>query len=160
MPDAASADLHDVSAFKALCLKNPKWIRGGIAFEQRPNVWELLSGSRVYGGRLENPLNYYRALVKQSANIPSKQRKDIKADVPRTMQEHQKFKTKAAQAEMDRILSAYCVRNPTVSSANRPDGAARAACLRSNCSRLTRILCVSPLLRWAIANRCRTCVVF
>lgn len=30
------------------------------------------------------------------------------------MQDHARFKTKAAQAELDRILSAYCVRNPTV----------------------------------------------
>ena len=50
----------------------------------------------------------------QSANMPSKQKKDIRADITRTMQEHPKFKTKPAQAELDRILSAYCVRNPTV----------------------------------------------
>jgi len=46
--------------------------------------------------------------------MPSKQKKDIRADITRTMQEHPKFKTKPAQAELDRILSAYCVRNPTV----------------------------------------------
>jgi len=65
IPSPRDADLEDVRAFKALCAKNPKWIRGGIAFEQRPDVWELLSGSRVYGGRLENPINYYKSLVKQ-----------------------------------------------------------------------------------------------
>jgi hypothetical protein len=115
IPDPNEADLEEVREFRNYLGKNnAKNVRSGIAFEQRSDVWELLSGSRIYGGRLENPINYYKSLVKQSHLIPPKLKKDIRADIPRTMQEHAKFKTKKAQDELNRILSAYCVRNPTI----------------------------------------------
>ncbi len=50
----------------------------------------------------------------QMSNVPQKTRRDIRADIPRTLQSHPKFRANDGRLQLERVLCAFSLRNPII----------------------------------------------
>ena len=87
-------------------------VHEGIPEQIRPEVWQVMSGAEEE--RSMYPSDYYTSLVEQigSARLRYDAVSEIKKDVHRTLATHSQFRTEEGQAALERVLSAYFLRNP------------------------------------------------
>lgn len=82
----------------------------GIPAVLRPRVWSVLTGVSPY--RAQYPAEYYHALVAQIETSPSIG--DIEKDIHRTYPEHAFFQSDKGRRELQHVLGAYSLHNPSI----------------------------------------------
>ncbi|XXQ39739.1 TBC1 domain family member 31 [Plasmodiophora brassicae] len=81
----------------------------GVPAEHRAQVWRILSGSDQMRQRYN--AGYYDLLVQIAQEHGSPAEVEIRKDIRRTLPHTDLFKTEDGVAKLERVLSAYCLRN-------------------------------------------------
>jgi hypothetical protein len=83
----------------------------GLSPGYRAAAWFEVSGARR---KLETNPGLYMQLLQSNQHSTNSDTKTIEKDLSRTFEKHEMLKTRASQAALRRVLTAYCWKNSSV----------------------------------------------
>ena len=87
-----------------------RYICKGIPLQARAKLWKVLSGSEEL--RRHYAPDYYSELLRIAKEFGTPHDAEIRKDITRTLPQIEMFQTEEGRASLERVLTAYCLRNP------------------------------------------------